>query len=120
MGNLGRYQTMTTLAKKVGGPEKLFGLVFAAGVASYRPMEASLKAAVRRVKARSEPCPTKNQVFQVASDGNAGGGLTLRAGGEFRVLECDRDAVLIEVIGDDNNPYAASGEFLSSVSNYPG
>ena len=31
MGNLGWYQLMTTVAKKVGGPKRLFALVLGGG-----------------------------------------------------------------------------------------
>jgi hypothetical protein len=35
-------------------------------------------------------------------------------------LECDGDAILIEVVGDPDNPYFVSSKFLRSVSNFPG
>lgn len=57
--------------------------------------------------------------FAVSSPGEDGSGLTLRAGDEYRVLECDGDAVLIEVLNDRGNPYFVSGEFLRKVSDFP-
>ena len=32
-------------------------------------------------------------------------GINLFVGDEFRILASDEDAILIEVLGDDNNPY---------------
>ena len=44
--------------------------------------------------------------------------LVFKLGDKFKVLEFDGDAVLIEKIGDSNNPYVASSEFLGKISNY--
>ena len=33
MSNLGKYQVMTTMAKKVGGPDCLVAIIFSAGAA---------------------------------------------------------------------------------------
>ncbi|MEP6296773.1 MAG: hypothetical protein ABJ382_05560, partial [Ilumatobacter sp.] len=72
----------------------------------------------QEVKKRSEPCKTRGQLFQVTSDGD-GDGLRDRVGDQYRVLECDGDAILIEVLGDPDNPYVPSRQFLRSVSDYP-
>ena len=66
MSNLGAYQTMTTLAKKFGGPVKL-GLAIAVG-----------------------------------------GYAVIRTG----------ESVLVELIGNENNPYFVSADFLSSISEF--
>ncbi len=50
---------------------------------------------------------------------DSGAKLTLHSGDSFRVLECDGDAILIEVIGNPNNPYMVSGQFLATVSAFP-
>ena len=42
-----------------------------------------------------------------------------RVGDEYRVLECDEDAILIEVLGDPNNPYFVSGALLATISDFP-
>ena len=34
------------------------------------------------------------------------------------MLETDKDAILIEKIDDDNNPYFVSEELLTNISNY--
>jgi len=124
VGNLGWYQTMTTVAKALGGPGKALAIVGTgialAGYGVVRGIETGGKKLYRVVvENRSAPCPTKGQIFVVVADGEAGGGLTLTAGDEFRVLECDGDAILVEVLGDADNPYFVSGELLGSISDFP-
>ncbi len=36
----------------------------------------------------------------------------------FKVLERDGNAVLIEKLGDDNNPYFVAAELLNEISDY--
>jgi hypothetical protein len=127
MGNLGGYQAMTTTVKNLGGPAKAMvkvgSVLVVAGYVVGRSAEAGGRKAfkaftVARAK-RNVPCATKDQVFKVASDGEDGSGLRLNAGDEYRVMECDGDAVQIEVLGGADNPYFASVEFLRSVSDFP-
>lgn len=119
VGNLGGYQTMTTLAKKVGGPVALAVVTAVSGWAIGRGAEAGGKAAKAAAKKRNAPCSTKGQVFDVVSDGEDGEGLALRAGDRYRVMECDGEAILIEVLGGTNNAYFMSAQFLTSVSGFP-
>ena len=37
---------------------------------------------------------------------------------QFKVLKVDGDVVLIEKLGDHNNPYVVSIKFFSSISDY--
>lgn len=50
MSNLGFYQKMTTFAKKLGGPQKLFGVVAIGGYVILRTFEAGGKKAVKFMK----------------------------------------------------------------------
>ena len=118
MGNLGAYQAMTTIAKKVGGPKVLLAITFVSGYVVFRPAEAGVKKVARAIKKRSAPCATKGQVFRATSDGDDRG-LKIRVGDEYQVLECDGDAILIEVLGDPGSPYFVSSKFLRSVSDFP-
>lgn len=117
------YIKLTTLAKKVGGPRALIAVAAVGGWVVARGAEAvgkkAFKTSKKKSKKRSVPCATKGLVFVVKSDGQDVGGLKLRAGGEYKVLECDGDAILIEVLNDSNNPYFASSHFLRSVSDFP-
>lgn len=119
MGNLGDYQTMTTLAKKMGGPKVFAASLVLSGVAigsARTKVVAASKAVLAR---RGESCPTKGMHFKIVADAVDGSGAKFRAGGEYRVLECDGDAILIEIVGDQDNPYVVSSEFLATVSSYP-
>ncbi len=123
MGNLGGYQTLTTVVKALGGPTKAVAVIggglLLAGGALYAGGQQAVKAVVSRVRKRAKPCPQRGQVFAVSSDFELTGGLIVRAGDEIRVIECAGDAVIVEVIGRDDNPHVVSGEFLSRVSQYP-
>lgn len=119
MSNLGTYQTMTTLAKKFGGPIQLMLGVAVGGYFVIRVGEAGAKKAVLTIKKRS----SKNQnnytdVFVVHTKGESNEGLIFNAGDQFRVLEIDKDAVLIEKIGNTDNPYIVSANLLDSISNF--
>lgn len=118
MGNLGGYQLMTTVAKKVGGPKMLALLTAGAGYVIVRLGEGGLKKGIGVLRARGAPCATKGQVFRAFADGEEGD-LSLRVGDEYRVLECDGDAILIEVLDDPNNPYFVSSRLLRLISDFP-
>lgn len=123
MGNLRNYQLMTTIAKKVGGPGALLIATLGSGYIIGRTTEAggkkAFKASVAALKKRNTPCATKGQLFRVVTNGEDSSGLKLSAGDEYRVLECDVDAILIEVLNDPDNPYFVSSEFLTTISDFP-
>ena len=119
MGNLGAYQTMTALAKRVGGPKALVAVVAVCGYAVIRPTEAAVKRVIGALTKRNAPCPTKDLTFHATSSGEDGSGLVIREGDDYRVLECDDDSVLIELTNGAGNPYMTSENFLASISDYP-
>lgn len=122
MGNLGDYQRITSFAKKVGGPKAMMVIVAAGGYALMRTAEAGVKVAAKiskaAIKKKSVPCGATGRLFTVVTDGEDSGELKLRVGDEYRVLGCDGDSILIEVLKDANNPYFASRTFLESVSDF--
>lgn len=121
MSNLGAYQWMTTMAKKVGGPTNLLLLVGATGAAIYKGGEIIVKTCVKRIKkstAIKESNKVKEKLYKVTSEGQCNGGLKFALGDRFRVLESDGNSVLIEKINDKNNPYFVSKQFLYQTSNY--
>ena len=129
MGNLGNYQLMTTLAKKAGGPRRLLAMTLGAGYIIFRTTEAGGKRGIGAlkngalknvVKRRMAPCELKNKVFAVRADGTDDQGIEFKAGSEYRVLECSDDAILIELIGNDDNPHVVSDAFLATISSFPG
>lgn len=125
VGNLGLYQTITQVVKTLGGPKKAMVIVGSAvafgGYLVLRGAEAGAKKGVTMLRAALKadaPCPMEGQLFAVTSDGEDGGGLKVCAGDQYRVLECDGDAILIELLGDPKNPYFVSGEFLATISGF--
>lgn len=122
MSNLGDYQKMTIMAKKVGGPKNLAVIIAGAGavasVALYKGGEI-VKEKVRKKKNKEKLKETSDSiVYSITVDGVSDDGLEFKIGDQFRVLETVKNAVLIEKIGDDNNPYFVSVEFLEMISNY--
>lgn len=123
VGNLGNYQVMTTLAKRVGGPV-LLGLVtlgtgYFVGKTAEVGGKRGFSALMNAIRKRSAPCPVKNEVFVVRTDGTDDQGLEFRTGAEYRVLECSDDAILVELVGSDDNPHVVSDAFLATISDFP-
>lgn len=122
MSNLGGYQTMTTFMKSLGGPTKGTLVLLGAGYGVIRLAEAGgkklwnvTKGSLENRRARS---PVSDQSYRVHSEGTSNKGLKFQVGAEFVVLEHDEDAILIELIGDGDNPHVVSGEFLSTISKF--
>lgn len=122
MSNLGAYQWLTTAAKKVGGPKNLVGIIAGtgavAGVAVYKGGEIVVKKIKKKMNTEELQETSDTIIYSVTAEGVSNEGLEFKIGDQFRVLEIDKDAVLIEKIGDDNNPYFVSEELLKNISNY--
>lgn len=126
MGNLGAYQDITKLIKLLGGPGKagtvLIGGTLVAGgllaVAGQTTAKAIAKA-VKERRAQRVPCPTIGRSFIVHTADTDEQGLEFRLGDTYSVLECDGDAILVEMTGNADNPFFVSAAFLASISGYP-
>lgn len=125
MSNLGAYQWFTTNGKKVGGAKNLIGLIAAAGAVGgifvFEGGKAAIKKIVKTSKKHKETDITlkdSTTIYKISARGVSNEGLEFDVGDEIRVLESDKDAVLIEKIGDQNNPYYVSVDLLRSISNY--
>lgn len=119
MSNLGWYQTITTVSKKVGGPRNLLLLTAASGYAVLRTGEASVKKIYKTVKnLNTKKKRNESTVYDVTANGKTVEDLEFNIGEQYRILESDGDSILIEKIGDSNNPYFVSADFLSSVSDF--
>jgi hypothetical protein len=125
MSNLGAYQTITTVIKALGGPKKALSIILGGTLAvggiggSFVPgAYQRVKAAVKKRTARNS---TTGQMFTVHTDrdGDDRREPKLRVGDQYCVLERDGDAVLIEVLGNVDNPYFVSREILSTISDFP-
>ena len=118
MSNLGLYQKMTTWAKKMGGPLQFLGAVAVGGYIVLRTAETGGKAVAKAVKKRFVGKEENTTIYTVHSAGQSNEGLQFAVGDTFRVLEIAADAVLIEKIGDTNNPYFVSSDLLHSISDF--
>ena len=119
MSNLGLYQMMTTVAKRVGGPLRFLGIVAAGGYVVLRPLETAGKWLVKKLFVGKSTDDIKGKVFSVTTEGADEQGLAFKVGDKFKVWEYDKDSILIEKIGDSNNPYFVSAQFLRSISDLP-
>lgn len=130
MGNLGWYQLMTTVAKKVGGPKQLLALVAAGGYVIIRVVEAGGKKVIKLVKKviklvklvkkdNKEKYTSKVlPAYKFIIDGKDDKGLIFSSGDVFYVAARHDDVILIEKEKDDNNPYFVSVDWLMKVSSF--
>ena len=123
MSNLGAYQKFTTLAKKFGGVEKFIGLIVAgsATVGAAGGIGAFIggsKIAKNLKEKKKNKKGKQSTIYKITSPGESNEGLKFDIGNEFRVLETDGDAILIEKVGDKNNPYFVDRKLLNEISNY--
>jgi len=117
MGNLGWYQLLTTIAKKVGGPKKLIALIFSVGAAAALPI--GTKIGTWKEAHKNKPALTiEPKTYTVTSEYSDTHGLQFKAGDSYRILERDDESVLIERIGDANNPYFVSVSALKAISDF--
>ena len=121
MSNLGLYQVMTTWSKKVGGPLNLVGMIFGGGVIFGGGAVAGVVMIKNKVSQKLEQKKLEEKasaIYTVNREGQRNEGLLFKENEQFKVLEADGDAALIEKLGDNNNPYFVSVKFLSSISDY--
>ncbi|MEG1884559.1 MAG: hypothetical protein RR224_12720 [Clostridia bacterium] len=83
MSNLGGYQTLTALAKKVGGPGKLVALIAGGGVLiggiAVKGGELVIKKAIAKNKEKNGASLEKNQIrYTVQQDGESNEGLEFK------------------------------------------
>ncbi len=121
MSNLGWYQLFTTMAKRVGGPKRLLGIVFGSGAIIGVGATAggiAVKKKVKRTLGEKKKSAEAAIVYSVIKPGISNEGKKFTIDDKFKVLEVDGNVSLIELIGDNNSPYYVSTKFLSTISNY--
>lgn len=122
MSNLGWYQKIVVLSKRVGGPRNLVIGVFGGGYVVLRSVEAGGKSILNRFKKfrQQSDLGEADPVFYTASvRADCGGGLILEPGDEFSEVARDAESVIISVDGKPDNPYTVSAYLLADVSSYP-
>ena len=125
MSNLGGYETAVRIIKQLGGPDKAAkygvaaaGALLVTGAAGYAGLQKGVAVVKEKLKSRSIQCPLQGKTFEVHTNAQDGNGLVFGTGDRFTVLECDADAILIELDGNHENPHFVSGEFLTNISNF--
>ncbi len=119
MSNLGMYQRIVEWSKIVGGPIQLLGITAVGGFVILRLGEAGVKKTYKIARKKMLKITSDNSIiFKVVSEGEDECGVEFAVGDEYKVLESDGESILIEKIGDSNNPYCVSGNFLRSISNF--
>lgn len=101
----------------VGGPINLLLLTAAAGAAIYKGSEIAVKQCAKAIKAHNaNETAAEDILYATVIANKSNEGLEFAEGDQFRVLEADGDSVLIEKLGDNNNPYFVSKELLHRIS----
>lgn len=118
MSNLGMYQIFTTIAKKVGGPAVLTGILMASGYVVLRSVEAGGKQVIKLVKEKVNKPTEINTIYSFVVSGVGDNNLKFGENDKFIVTATHGDVVLIEKQNDNNNPYFVSLAWLMKVSNY--
>ena len=126
LSNLGDYQTIVVLIKRLGGPAAAkkylaagaAGLVVAGGYA-HKGIQTAGPMVRNWLDSLKRPDELSVASYVVRSAGTDEQGLELVADDVFHILERDNDAVLIEIVGRDDNPWVVSAKFLEQVSDFP-
>lgn len=117
MGNLGLYQTITTIAKKLGGPDKLPCYVAVGGYVVIRMGEEGVRYCIRRTKASKQKKEAgTEETLLVVKDYHGSHGDSLKKGELIRLINVDGDAALIVKNNDSDNPLFISFEQLKKVT----
>lgn len=126
MSNLGWYQKITTASKAVGGPKNLIGLLIGGGITVGTAIgtggtlltQKVVKAIKTKKKSKDISYLENGKVFTVSVERKDENGLELKVGDKYKILSRDADAILIEIIGNDNNPYFMSADILRATSDF--
>ncbi|MCV3296248.1 hypothetical protein NRF22_03855 [Oenococcus kitaharae] len=102
MSNLGSYQTIIKWSKAVKGSMRLLVLTACGGYLIGKAGEVGLRRGLKKHKVSissqhgSNISLFRNKSFTVTSSGEDESGLKFQVGQHFKVLQSDRDAILIE------------------------
>lgn len=110
MSNLGWYQLIVTLAKKCGGPGLFLLGVMLIGYGVFRTVEGGIKLVAKNINADNEIIE-----YAVTKNGVSNEGVEFNVGDRIRAFEKHGNAILIERVGDNNNPYFIDENFLKSI-----
>ena len=120
MSNLGGYQVLTTAAKKLGGPGLLVVAIAGTGYVVFRLLEEGGKTVYKKVKKKKIQKDEMIQEYIVKKDKIDPQGKEFKKGDIIRILDTVDDGFLIEIVGDKNNPYIVSYDFLKDITDFKG
>lgn len=125
LSNLGDYQRIVELIKRVGGPTaakryawaSAGGLIILGGYAhkGLQKLEPVVKRKMGLLRS-SDEAPSIPYVVTVSKTDEQG--LAFEVGDEFRVMMRVEGAIMIELCGRENNPWMVSPEFLERISDF--
>lgn len=119
MSNLGLYQTVTHIMKKCGGPKRtIVGYTTLAVGAGWSLCELKNHITARKKQRHEKQLASNKELYNVTKDFEGAKGLKLYKGSQIRILERDEDALMIEVLGDSNNPYWIGADDLYKISDF--
>jgi hypothetical protein len=125
------YIKLSELAKQLGGPEKLIRHIKVGGVlrgiaiggAAATGIVKGVDFALKKSKARKAAASAvasaeTRKIYTVGKPCEAPGGLKLRRGDQYQAHTRDGDVIMIEIHGNDDNPYFVSGALLEQISDF--
>lgn len=126
MSNLGGYQTMVTVAKKLGGPKNFVitlvggGILggVALGLSGAKTFPKAKAWILTRIKRKEIQYLANGRTFIVSGESKDNDGGKLVHGDKYKILSRDDDAVMIEKIGEKDNPYVVSAVVLKEISDF--
>lgn len=117
MSNLGGYKTIVVWSKKVGGPVNLLFIVFSLGGIFVKLVDIIWKSVKSRAE-KNDGIETPTVIYTVMKDAENSKGFSMKKGYQFKVWGRDKDATIIEILNDTNNPYCVSAKWLASISDF--
>lgn len=122
MSNLGLYQWIVSTSKKVGGPGKLIGLFVGGGIVGGVLLTKGGEATVKKIRLQKEPIKLydKDRSYMVHEPRCDNNGHMFCTGDKFHILAYDdsADMLMIEIIGDNDNPYCVSADLVAEISDF--
>lgn len=112
MSNLGWYQRIVEWSKRVGGPQYLLLIAMGTGAVVEKTTSMVINAICKKVK-NSKNEHVKDE-YILEEDIVVNDRLKLQKGDKIRIINKDKDVVLIEKVGDNNNPYCISNNVFAS------
>jgi len=120
--NLGMYLWMTKTSKRVGGPVNFLALVATFGALSYELARIAYgkgKNYIHDFCKENKHWGTESseiKQYKIKKDYIFDNQLSFKKGDSIIILDEDGDALMIEKIGDNNNPYFISREVFATIA----